>query len=341
LTNIILISCITSFIVRFVIQFLEKKYNILKYNYYFAHKEKFKNKIFVTGGLSIFITLIFLNFLYNFESNYLILTFLILIFTLGLISDLNFKISATVRFIIIFILTIFIIYLNKLNLLDLKFKYINQILNSYLLISVLFTALCLSVLINGSNLIDGTHGLVTLFYIVTTINLLIYLNFFLFYSVLNNQLLISLIPCLTLVTLLNFKEKIFFGDSGSYFMGALMGIFLITAYVKIKNSNPYYYANLVFYPSLEVLFSMIRKFIIYKNPFKPDKKHFHHLLFERYKKKNNLRLSKIKTTLTIILFVIIFQILALVFSGSTVIIFNILIFTLIYVSSYIYLIKIK
>ena len=340
--NIFLISFITAIIVRVGIEYLEKKYNIIKYNQHFAHKEQFKNRIFVTGGLSIFITLIFLNFLYNFESNYLILIFLIFIFILGLMSDINFKISATIRFIIIFILSIFIIYLNNLNLLDLKFKYVNEILNAYPLISILFTALCLSVLINGSNLIDGTHGLVTLFYIVTTVNLLIYFNFFILYSDLNNKLLISLIPVLILITLLNFKEKIFFGDSGSYFMGGLIGIFLITAYAKLKSSNPYYYANLLFYPSLEVLFSVIRKFIIYKNSLKPDKKHLHHLLFNQFTKKNNLQLSKIKTTLTIISFVIIFQFSALILNSSILLlILNIFIFSSIYIGGYIYLIKIK
>jgi UDP-N-acetylmuramyl pentapeptide phosphotransferase/UDP-N-acetylglucosamine-1-phosphate transferase len=328
-------------IVRNTIEYLEKKHNILKYNQNFAHKEKFKNKIFVTGGLSIFITFTSLNFLYNFEINYLILIYLILIFILGLMSDLNFRISATIRFLIILILSIFIIYLNKLNFLDLKFKYVNQILNTYPLISILFTALCLSVLINGSNLIDGTHGLVTLFYVATTINLLIYYNFFLFYSDLNNKLLISLIPILTLTTLLNFREKIFLGDSGSYFIGGLMGILIITSYMKLKNSNPYYYANLLFYPGLEVLFSIIRKFIIYKNPFKPDKKHLHHLIFNQYKKKNNLQSSKIKTTLTIICFIIIFQFLALFLNSSMLLIFNIFIFTSIYTLGYIYLIRAK
>ena len=328
-------------IVRGTIEYLEKKHNILKYNQNFAHKERFRNKIFVTGGLCIFITFISLNFLYNFESNYLIFIYLILIFILGLMSDLNFRISAAIRFLIIFILSIFIIYINKLNLLDLKFKYLNHILNTYPLISILFTALCLSVIINGSNLIDGTHGLVTLFYVVTTINLLIYYNFFMFYSELNNKLLIALIPILTLTTLLNFKEKIFLGDSGSYFLGALIGIFIITSYEQLKNSNPYYYANLLFYPSLEVLFSIIRKFIIYKNPFKPDKKHLHHLILNKYKKRNNLQSSKIKTTLTIISFIIIFQFSALFLNSSMLLIFNIFIFTSIYTIGYIYLIKTK
>lgn len=256
-------------------------------------------------------------------------------------SDLNFRISAAKRFLIIFILSIFIIYINKLNLLDLKFEYLNHILNTYPLISILFTALCLSVIINGSNLIDGTHGLVTLFYVVTTINLLIYYNFFMSYSELNNKLLISLIPILTLTTLLNFKEKIFLGDSGSYFLGALIGIFIITSYEQLKNSNPYYYANLLFYPSLEVLFSIIRKLIIYKNPFKPDKKHLHHLILNQYKKRNNFQSSKIKTTLTIISFIIIFQFLALFLNSSMLLIFNIFIFTSIYTVGYIHLIKTK
>ena len=284
-------------IVRNTIEYLEKKHNILKYNQNFTHKERFKNKIFVTGGLSIFITFTSLNFLYNFEINYLILIYLILIFILGLISDLNLRISATIRFLIIFMLSIFVIYLNKLNFLNLEFKYVNQILNTYPLISILFTALCLSVLVNGSNLIDGTHGLVTLFYVSTTINLLIHYNFFIFYSDLNNKLLISLIPILTLTTLLNFREKIFLGDSGSYFIGGLMGILIITSYMKLKNSNPYYYANLLFYPSLEVLFSIVRKFIIYKNPFKPDKKHLHHLIFNQYKKKIIYNRQKLKQLL--------------------------------------------
>ena len=82
---------------------------------------------------------------------------------------------------------------------------------------------------------------------------------------------------------------LYLGDSGSYLIGFIFGIFLI----ELNNYNyfisPYFIALLLWYPAFENLFSIIRKKMVKKDPLKPDNLHFHQLLF------NFLKQNKIKT----------------------------------------------
>ena len=176
------------------------------------------------------------------------------------------------------------VLLFDLEIKDLRNAYINQLIsNNY--VSFTFIIICFMVLINGSNFIDGLNGLALGHYLIV------------FFFLLNNNLfnslnidyinLISLILLFLFLLILNFKNKLFLGDSGSYLISFLTGYFLIKIYNYNYNVSPFFIALLLWYPCFENLFSIIRKFNFNSSPLKPDNMHLHQLIFIYIKKKKN------------------------------------------------------
>ena len=89
------------------------------------------------------------------------------------------------------------------------------------------------------------------------------------------------------------QNKIFFGVSGAYTMGALTSLNIIIT----NNLNPlissFFFCTLLFYIFFEVFFSFLRKIIQKKSPIHPDNEHLHMLSF--YKISKNL-VSEMKNT---------------------------------------------
>jgi len=79
------------------------------------------------------------------------------------------------------------------------------------------------------------------------------------------------------------------------------------SYLLIKTSTstkfsipPFFFACIIYYIFFEVVFSFFRKLIFEKkNPFYPDNKHLHMLLFKLFKKNNVLIKANYKTGLFI------------------------------------------
>ena len=272
---------IYSILVSFITNFVCIKFNKLIYNPKENHKEKFKKKIIVSGGLIIFIYINTIYFFFqkspDFELFYLLTFF---IFFIGLFSDLK-NLSASLRLLLISILSIFFIWITNNYILDFQFELINDLLDSNILLAIIFTTICFIILVNGYNFIDGVHGLTILHTIVT-----LFLLFYFYYFILNQKIyvlnLLYLIPILVVNYYLNIKEKIFLGDSGSYYLASIIGLIIIEQSTKEIYSHPYVYACILIYPAFEVFFSIFRKFYIKKNPLNPDRKHLHHLLKNYY-----------------------------------------------------------
>ena len=81
------------------------------------------------------------------------------------------------------------------------------------------------------------------------------------------------------VFLLNLTNQLYMGDSGSYLLGFSFSIFLITIYKFNQDISPFFIILLLWYPSYENLFSIIRKNIIKRSPMYPDAKHMHQLIY--------------------------------------------------------------
>ena len=262
------------------------------------HQKFTTNKnIPLTGGF--FIMIVFLSTLFGQNSFFLIT--IILIFFLGILSDLNKVISPNKRLLSQLMIVLFLIILTKLEINSTRIIILDQFLENKI-INIFFVSFCVLILINGTNLIDGLNGLSLGYYLIVTIallnnnfeysdflqeNELLYISFFLFIFLIFNQL-----------------NLFFIGDSGAYSLGLIFSLLLINIYKENPYISPFYIVLLVWYPCFELLFSILRKFNIKFSPVKPDTRHLHQLIYNLIK--NKFKFSKLKsnniTTMLILLF---------------------------------------
>lgn len=258
------------------INFFFKKKKFLLYRKNSGHKIKFKKEIYLSGGIYLFLTFIIIFYNKNYMNDYNLILYSSLFLILGVISDLKKNFSARLRLIIFFILCFFCITHSQIFIKNIDIKILDYFLQ-YNILSIIFFSLCLNILINGSNFIDGTHGNALLYYMLVYCSILI-TN--LIFNNLNNEiniLLIYIIITLFTLYIYNFNVIAFLGDGGSYFMGAFTGFFFIYIYNRF-NLSSLYICNLLIYPAFEVLWSIIRKKINNKSSFSADKLHLHNLI---------------------------------------------------------------
>jgi len=326
--------------ITYLVNLILRKYKILIYSANEKHKEKFNNQILVSGGIIIFLYLLPLVFfnIYKFQNAY-IFYFISLIFLVGFLSDFK-RISASIRLILISVITLIYLWLSDTYVLDFKFEFINDFLDDYIFVAIVFTLLCFVILINGFNFTDGVHGLTIMYTIILILNLN-YFTYFILNKDFHNYEILYLIPILIIIFIYNIKEKIFLGDSGSYFLASIIGLFVVNLTISKSYSYPYVYGCLLIYPAFEVFFSILRKIINKGNPLEADKKHLHHLLqnYIQYKFKYKLSLAKILSGLSINLFIFIFCFICIhLYENKYLLLLGILTFCIIYLISY-YIIK--
>ena len=230
-----------------------------------------QKKIPLSGGLVIISIIIF--FL---DLNDLVKIFLFLIFIIGFFSDKNKLISPNLRFLLqIIVVFLFIIYEGP-HIEETRIIIIDNFLNSYLF-KIIFTSLCILIILNGSNFIDGVNAnLIGYYLVVNSIVLFFHSNYELNFAITNISIL-----CITLFILLIFNifNKTLMGDSGAYLISVLTGIFLINLSNLNPEISPFYVVLLLWYPAFENLFSIVRKKSLNKSPLYPDAKHLHHLVY--------------------------------------------------------------
>ena len=283
--NILLL--IISTILLLLISIKIKKTKYLK-NYSGDDHQKFttNKNIPLTGGF--FIIIVFL--LVLFEENNFFLISIILIFSLGLLSDLNKIISPNKRLLLQVIIVLFLIIFTNLEINSTRVIILDKFLENNIF-NVFFVSFCLLVLINGTNFIDGLNGLSLGYYFIVTIALLN--NNFYYSNLLQGNELIYLSCYLFIFLILNQSNLFFIGDSGSYSLGLIFSFLLINIYAVNSNISPFYIILLVWYPCFELLFSILRKFNINFSPAKPDIRHLHQLIYNLIKNKYNF--SKLKS----------------------------------------------
>ena len=137
------------------------------------------------------------------------------------------------------------------------------------ILSVLFAFLWLIILPNAFNLIDGLDGLCARSAIFSALALFA---------------LGGSLPALALAgALLGFlpfnlrPAKMFLGDTGSLFVGFTLGVISLEALSKINLS----FFLIFFLPLADTAYAFLRRTLKGKNPFSPDREHFHHKLIDR------------------------------------------------------------
>ena len=250
---------------------LDKKYS--------PHKSFLNNDIVPLSGGIIFLLSICIFYP---SEDYLFKLTLFAIFLIGIFSDLNI-ISSPIKRITIqtFIILVFL-YIDQTYIQSIRWLLLDHYLNNTIF-GYLFSLVCLVVLINGTNFMDGVNTLVIGYFLIVTLAIFyIATNFNL---ELNLVLIQIILITLSVIFLFNFFGKLFLGDGGSYLIAFILGYLLINFSNTNEEVSPYFAACMLWYPAYENLFSIIRKIIKKNSPTDADNRHLHQLLFVFMKKK--------------------------------------------------------
>lgn len=243
-----------------------------------------KNPVSLLGGTLILFNILLIIFLdYFLNKNIIFENFIktnreLFAFIIGIVSfylvglfDDKYRLSANYKLLIsTFFILLFILIDDNLKISVLKFSFLDhQIeLKSF---SIFFTLLCFLLFINALNMFDGINCQVgsysiLIFVIIFSKNIL---------PVFCLVLIISLLFFL----ILNFKGKIFLGESG------ILILAFIISYIFTKSSNiqnTIFFADEIFIIMALPGIDMFRLFLVRiyngKNPFSPDMNHIHHLI---------------------------------------------------------------
>ena len=200
-------------------------------------------------------------------------------FLIGFLDDLKIQINPSRRLILMIIFLFICISFLPVEILNVDIPVLNTLLSNNIF-SSLFVLLCFLFIINGANLIDGFNGLLAINLIIIN-SLLAYINLA---DGINefSVVIIGQIIVLFSFLLFNFPSaKIFLGDSGSYLLGSIVALNVITTNNLNPDYSSFFFCTLLFYLFFEVFFSFFRKIIQKKSPIHPDNKHLHMLIFEK------------------------------------------------------------
>jgi len=297
LNNIIFSSSLilfVFFISKFFLHFFNKtEFKILKDDQFNKPQAFHENSTYRLGGLIIFLSLSFVIFYLFVSKKYFIseyISFCILFFFLGFFDDLKIDIKPKFRLFLMIIFLIFLIIFHEFKIERISLEYLDHLIKIDIF-ALFFVCLCFLFIINGSNLIDGFNGLLSIhsliiFGILSLINL-IHGNYNFAYLLFN--------LCLIIIIFIKFnfpKAQMFLGDGGAYLIGALIAISTIKTNNLIPSISSFFFCIILFYLFFEVFFSFLRKLIKEKtSPIHPDKKHLHMLLYKILLKKNNNKLK--------------------------------------------------
>ena len=269
--------------------FISKKKQLFVDKKFSPHKSFAMEKLLpITGGLVFFfVCLAFLSF-----DNNLIKLFILVIFIIGFLSDKNYLFSPIKRFFLQLITIFLFLYVSQNFVNSLRLSAVDILLGN-IYFKYFLTIFCFMVLINGSNFMDGVNTLLLGYYLGVSILSLIVLNQFgSKLDIINFQIIII---SLFILFLFNFFNKLISGDSGAYTISFLIGYYLIYISNLSEAISPFFVGCLLWYPSYECLFSIIRKKIKKIPISQSDNKHLHQILLTYLRKKFKTKNDKLNT----------------------------------------------
>jgi UDP-GlcNAc:undecaprenyl-phosphate GlcNAc-1-phosphate transferase len=200
----------------------------------------------------------------------------------GLKEDLFHNTSPRSRLFSMTISCLIFFYINPITFPVLDIPLLGALINFYP-VSIIFFTFSILVVMNGMNLIDGMNGLFgfTALFLLLAISLIAF-NIGDLYIM---EIAILFAAPLIIFLFFNFPfGKIFIGDFGAYFYGFVIAVLTISLFSKHNYLLTWSAVLILFYPCMELLFSVIRKIKNHKSPFEPDSKHLHSLLFKKLRK---------------------------------------------------------
>ena len=265
-------------ILIFLIHFALDKNKKKIFNNYFLDIPNVGRKIhkeptYLIGGHFIFISYsVFLLFSFDYSLNHKFVFFFIFscIFLIGILDDLK-DLKPIVKLGLVLIIYLVLIHFDNDYLLEkIYFETFDKNLN-FGIYSYPVSILCVLLLINAINLIDGINGLAMMVFII----IYLYLHYFL-----NVAFNIFIFIFYVFIFFNIYKGKYFLGNSGSLIIGALIAFSTIKAYNSnfTDNNSAEDIFILFLIPGLDMLRLFTKRIIDKKNPFEGDNLHLHHLL---------------------------------------------------------------
>lgn len=220
----------------------------------------------------------------------------------GMIDDIK-PISAKVKFLFQFIAVLVVVLYGNINISKLTvFGY----LIDFKWLTIPFTILFLLTCINCMNLIDGMDGLssgISAIYFLTIGIISFVMGRFGIYYIIS----LILLGCTIGFLIHNFNPAdIFLGDSGSMFLGYMVGVVALLGYKSVVLTSVVIPFLLLVIPVLDVAFAIVRRKLKGESIATPDASHIHHQILKR-------TLSQKKTVLIIYLVQILFSAAAVIY----------------------------
>ena len=259
------------------------------------------------GGLAIFISFLIGALIFNPEGEHELPIFIgaILIMAIGMIDD-KFQVAARYKFSVQLVVA-FIIVLSGLQITQINLPLGYVIDFGYL--SIPITILWIVGITNAITLIDGLDGLaggVSTIALVTIGGLAISLG----------DSFVALISFLLIGSTLGFlvfnfhPAKIFMGDTGSMFLGYMIGVLSILGFKNATLFSLIVPIAILGVPILDTLLAIVRRAVHKKPLYSPDKMHLHHCLL-------NLGFGHRETVILIYCMSALFSLAAIIFNQST------------------------
>ena len=337
--NYVLLCLISTFILYF---FIKNRYFIGKFLK--VLDKPGKNKIHTTttpliGSFPLFcisILIIIYSYFSNIDHdlNFIFLTSYIF-FLMGYIDD-RYNLNAYLKLSISVIIYIFILSFSET--LILKNIYIESLNISYTFdkIGKFFTILCLLLLINSLNLVDGINGLASCFVTLWMLCLALLSNG-------NTQILLFIFSILILINTYHIiKGKYFLGDSGSYLISFYLAYFTIDFSFKNDSVSPFIICLFLWYPAFENLFSIIRRISEKKKVHNADQNHLHQMIYKSFVRLKILNIRHLNTSTGLIINfynLVIFFLFCNYYSNTKLLILSVLLNSFFYLILYFYLKK--
>ncbi len=286
------VAAITSFLFCLFLIFLDKKAAMSgKVNIRNSPQTLHNQSVSRFGGVAIVLSLALTSSLadLNWKNSFYFQVGILSLpaFFVGFLDDFKILIQPWKRLLLLLPVPMIYFYYFDLKILNLDIGFLDNFLE-FEYFALLFICFSFVGMMNAFNLIDGVNGLLVSYMLSILCALIIVENAVgpIFdiadeFRIYTNMLLGSLIGFLVL----NYPSgKIFMGDAGAYYLGALVCFGLVHAHLE-NNSSPWVVMCLLSYPFTDLVFSVIRKkFIIGTKAMHPDAEHLHHVIFKRLKK---------------------------------------------------------
>ena len=134
--------------------------------------------------------------------------------------------------------------------------------------------ICVLGFINAGNIADGANGLLSTIAIAVLLVGYVETGSGVFLAVMVSTIVFSLFNVVT--------GSMFLGDSGAYFLSALMALICVDLYMQ-GNSSVWFYACLLSYPCVELVRVLYVRWKLGTSLLAADDNHLHNMLFEKLK----------------------------------------------------------